>query len=86
MTTVVKANSIKKLCDARPAEWEATTDDGRHVYIRYRWGLLIWGIGSILDEAVLDADNNSIPYGDSRSGEMTDIEMKNVLSGALQFI
>ena len=44
--TVVKVSSIRKTCYACPAQWEGLTDDGRHVYVRYRWGWLTVQVAS----------------------------------------
>jgi len=37
MKTVIK---IKQTCYACPSQWEGMTDDGKDVYIRFRWGSL----------------------------------------------
>ena len=31
---------LKQTCPACPSQWEATLDDGRMLYFRYRWGYL----------------------------------------------
>jgi hypothetical protein len=31
---------IEQTCTACPSQWNAWTDDGEYVYIRYRWGCL----------------------------------------------
>lgn len=48
----VKIKRVAQTCWAFPAQWEATTADGRWVYIRYRGGLLQVGIGPTLDDAI----------------------------------
>jgi hypothetical protein len=35
-----------------PGQWEGTLADGRHIYIRYRYSAMGFGIGATLDEAV----------------------------------
>ncbi len=37
---MITIKTIKKTCTACPAQWEGTTDDGREVYVRYRFGHL----------------------------------------------
>jgi hypothetical protein len=37
MTTIIELNQT---CFACPSQWEGKTADGRHLYIRYRWGHL----------------------------------------------
>lgn len=36
MTTVVKAVLT---CQACPSQWDAWTDSGQYLYLRYRWGV-----------------------------------------------
>lgn len=36
----MKLRLLDKTCDACPAQWEGETEDGRDIYIRYRWGYL----------------------------------------------
>ena len=36
----MKIENLVCTCEACPSQWEANTDDGRGVYIRYRWGYL----------------------------------------------
>lgn len=36
----MKLNNLVQTCDACPSQWDAILDDGRGVYIRYRWGTL----------------------------------------------
>lgn len=31
---------LRKTCEACPAQWSGTTDEGKDVYVRYRWGTL----------------------------------------------
>jgi len=37
---MIHIKRIVKTCDACPAQWDAETEDGRYVYIRYRYGFL----------------------------------------------
>ena len=41
----IKLSKIVQTCDACPSQWDAVADDGRPVYIRYRWGNLTTGVG-----------------------------------------
>lgn len=36
----MKLKSLVKTCFAVPAQWEGETEDGREVYVRYRYGQL----------------------------------------------
>lgn len=40
VTLRVKASSVVQTGDTCPAQWEAETEDGQYVYVRYRWGTL----------------------------------------------
>jgi len=46
---------LKMTCDVCPSQWEGKTEDGKTVYILYRWGCLSAGVGATLDEAVDNA-------------------------------
>jgi hypothetical protein len=37
---MVRVTAITHTCEACPAQWSGLTDDGRQVYVRYRWGYL----------------------------------------------
>ena len=75
MSNVVE---IKRTCSACPSQWEGILDDGRSIYVRYRWGNITAGIGDTLDEAIR---NKSIyfSYGDEFDGYITDREMVKLL-------
>jgi len=42
---MIKVKEIIQTCPACPSQWEGVTDDGRPIYIRYRWGSLSVSIG-----------------------------------------
>ncbi len=37
---MIRVKNVKRTCHACPSQWEGTTDDGKPVYARYRWGFL----------------------------------------------
>lgn len=43
---------LRKTCGACPSQWEGTLEDGREVYIRYRWGGLEVVVGKTVDQAI----------------------------------
>ena len=49
---MIVVTEIVQTCGACPSQWEGKTADGRHVYVRYRYGFLQVGIGATLDETV----------------------------------
>jgi hypothetical protein len=38
MSEKLKVVSLKLTCNACPSQWEGNLDDGRMIYVRYRWG------------------------------------------------
>lgn len=60
---------LVQTCHACPSQWDATTPDGKRVYIRYRWGFL-----------TVDIDGKRVyerQIGNSLDGVMTTAEMLN---------
>lgn len=47
---------LVQTCDACPSQWDAETDDGRPVYIRYRWGFLSVRVAPVGGDPVLGAE------------------------------
>jgi hypothetical protein len=43
---------LRQTCPACPAQWEAKTDDGRFVYVRFRHGSSALGSQTSVDDAV----------------------------------
>jgi len=37
---MIKVSEVVRTCHACPSQWEGTTSEGQHVYVRYRWGFL----------------------------------------------
>ena len=50
----MKLRTLEKTCEACPAQWEGQLEDGRYVYVRYRWGVLRVGMGDTKDQAIGD--------------------------------
>ena len=77
----MKTHNLTQLTPSCPAQWEADTDDGKKVYIRYRWDKLRVGVGDTLDDAVDDAmsvDNEPICHKNYFNGEMATGEMLEI--------
>lgn len=68
---------IVRTCCACPSQWDAETDDGRHVYMRFRWGSFGHGIGATRDEAVDDCDYTD-GLADEYDGFLADDKMLTV--------
>jgi len=51
----LKIREIEQTCSACPSQWEATLDDGRMLYFRYRWGVLRISISERPTRDIMDA-------------------------------
>lgn len=75
----LKLTELTRITWACPVEWEGKTEDGRAVYIRYRWGHLKIYVsdinGSFLDAVNSDDAIFEVNYGSSYDGFMEDSEM-----------
>jgi hypothetical protein len=71
-----KLVALAKTCNACPSQWEGATDDGRHLYVRYRSGRLGWGLGDTIEEAVYaEPDNRQTISPDDLDGFLMTGEM-----------
>jgi len=43
---MIKVVELTQTCSACPSQWSGVTEDGRDIYVRYRWGHLwiSWGV------------------------------------------
>ncbi|WP_028058300.1 hypothetical protein [Candidatus Solirubrobacter pratensis] len=48
----VEITDLEQTCWACPSQWEGKLADGRHVYIRYRWGFLRVTVGATMNDAI----------------------------------
>jgi hypothetical protein len=68
MRTVVV--ELAQTCDSCPSQWEGRTEDGRYVYVRYRWGNLQVGFGPTIEAAIFD-ETIDRQIGDRLDGSLT---------------
>jgi hypothetical protein len=89
MITVLKLVALTKTCIACPSQWEGTLEDGRTIYVRYRYGDLSVGVGDDINEAVRNGMSDQALYvddiGDRLDGFMDLQELKVHLHGLLEF-
>lgn len=82
VTKVTRVATIERTCEHDPAQWEGKTEDGAHVYARYRHGVLrvsvardwwhaVRGVGDL-------AANVTLEVGPKNGGAMTYEELKNI--------
>jgi hypothetical protein len=71
-------SSIKQTCSACPSQWEGLLEDGRPIYMRYRWGALTIHVGPT-GGTIRDALGRD-PYFDQQVGDSLDgsIELTEV--------
>ena len=67
----LKVISINQTCSACPSQWDAVLEDGREVYIRYRWGWLSIRCPGVDGEELLGKS-----CGDDLAGSMEYSELK----------
>jgi hypothetical protein len=81
----LKIVALIQTCASHPAQWDGVTDDGRAVYVRYRWGHLWVRVGAAGDthefagvrgECVIDEQRNANEY----HGDMEEAELRSILA------
>jgi hypothetical protein len=81
---MIDVTELTQTCDACPSQWEGRTADGRHVYVRYRWGCLQIGIGNSLHDAV-NTDTITRQLGDNLHGVLSYTELKAATRDVVQW-
>jgi hypothetical protein len=80
----LKFKSLINTGIACPTQWEGQLEDGRFIYIRYRWGNLGFGIGKDINEAI-DNYTHGEDIGGLSDGYLSTNEMIKNLSRRLDF-
>lgn len=83
----IKVVEIRRTCFACPSQWEGWTEDGRPVYIRYRWGRLsvcIGPAGGDIWSAVDGEEILGLQYGPPIDGCLTYTELKQLTQDVLE--
>ena len=62
----IKVETANMTCSACPSLWEALTDTGHDIYVRYRWGYLSVMYGGVMGKEIFGAS-----IGDNFDGFMT---------------
>ena len=63
----MKVVELSKTCAACPAQWSGRTEDGKWVYVRYRWGFLSVRVAE--GDNVYAAVNGDEVFGKECGGE-----------------
>jgi hypothetical protein len=89
MSERIKIRSLTRTCRACPAQWDGETDDGRKVYVRFRWGRLSIRIGLVGDHsefaAVRGEEIFTIDTGGGFNGRLDFSELKAMAGKTLEF-
>ena len=83
---VVKA--VVLTCSACPSQWDGVLDDGRSIYVRYRWGGLSIRVASEVGpegDAVGGKEIFSGNFGDGLDGVMSYEELKTHTLGVFSW-
>lgn len=83
---MITVNSVTRTCSTCPSQWEGTTDDGREIYVRFRWGTLWIACG---EDAMKEYGNGNFVFcdqiGDGFDGKMSFDELKKLTSNLIQW-
>lgn len=87
MKTTNKIIYLKQTCSFCPSQFEGKLDDGRCVYIRYRFGVLRAGVGKTINDCIDSDMYKDIVFdsGDEYDGCMNYKEVKKRLSHLFDF-
>lgn len=82
----MKIKNVKCTCSACPSQWEIKLEDGRMIYVRYRWGNLSIRISEKATDDVYDAVGGKEIFresiGDEFDGTLSYYEMRPYLTKA----
>lgn len=79
----MKVLEVVQTCKARPSQWEGRLEDGRALYVRYRYGYLQIGAGSTLGEAIDDTSIFGKQLATQLDGELSYQDLLDITSGLL---
>jgi len=83
-----KIKKLERTCFACPSQWEGELEDGRMIYIRYRWGCLEVSISKNTIKDVSDAVEGRPIYqkyiGGDYDGVMDNEEMLSILKDVIE--
>jgi len=85
---MIKVTSIEQTSGACPSQWEGVTEDGRPIYVRYRWGCLSIRLGE-KDGNIWDAVNGEEIIREELGGPWDGVlpyeELKRATRGKIQW-
>lgn len=78
----MKLHNVVNTCPSCPSQWDAMTDDGHSVYIRYRWGRLSVKVCPDVGEREYTGDWTTVyneQIGDHLDGYLSDEDMLEIV-------
>jgi hypothetical protein len=86
---MIKIKEITQTCESSPAQWEAKSDDGKMVYIRYRWGDLTVKVAPEPSDDIYDAVKGTEVFkrqlNNDLHGWLSYEELKTATNGIIKF-
>lgn len=86
---MIKIQKLINTCESCPAQWEGKTDEGKMVYIRYRWGNLSVRISAEqsndIYEAVGGIEIFNQQLNDNLHGWLSYEELKTITADIIKF-
>lgn len=84
---MVKVVALRQTCWACPSQWEGETDDGREVYVRYRYGHLTVQVGTETEPDAVMSDNYivDVEHGEGLDGFMDEDELKELTKDTIEW-
>lgn len=86
---MLRVTELTKTCEACPAQWEGRTNDGRTVYVRYRWGYLSVRVSEQptdnVDDAVRGEEIFGRQLGDEYDGEILYHQVQRQTAGVVEW-
>lgn len=83
----MKVVSLKQTCSACPTQYEGKLDDGRMIYVRYRWGYLSIRVSPAPTNNVMDAVEGEEVFGKGMGGDYDGFTLyKEIIEATFLFI
>ena len=85
----MKVKTIEQTCYACPSQWEIKLEDGRMVYVRYRWGYLSARLSPNKTDDIMDAVSGKEIFGktigDKLDGYISESRLRTLLKDILEW-
>ncbi len=86
---MIRVKELTQTCSACPAQWSGQTDDGRSVYVRYRWGYLSVRVSDeVSDDEMAGVGGSEVfgsQLGDGLDGTLSFGDLKSATAGEVEW-